>query len=189
MISLSSASAVLDQGASCEREQSFIDSTIEGLTKDLQSISNYKAKELATEAIFRQCKHSKNSGHKDIRIRNEKIRFSEFSNHWNVKDPVYFCKNNSGYKSYLLQMTKKVLKLSKKADTQKAERNKKNPIKRTSSKSSKNKVRRETKTPPPLMWNCIIRIYYINKIKTVNTEEMKSYRILNGEDSCTPVKN
>ena len=186
MISLSSASAVLDQGASCEREQSFIDSTIEGLTKDLQSISNYKAKELATEAIFRQCKHSKNSGHKDIRIRNEKIRFSEFSNHWNVKDPVYFCKNNSGYKSYLLQMTKKVLKLSKKADTQKAERNKKNPIKRALSKDLK-KAHTIAETKKVSMWDCTIQSY-IKIRKRMNREQMKTFKIAYPNHSCTPVK-
>ena len=143
---------------------------------DVENLSRHKAKKLATELILRQCQNEKNKGTEGVRIRDGKVKFSEYSNSWDTNDPIFFCKNNAGYKSYLSHMTHRLLQSVKKPEQ--TERN----YKRKPSSSSKRKVQK--KEPVEVaMWKCRIP-NYIKTIKRVNKAQMETLSNTYGTASC-----
>ncbi|MFT6070106.1 MAG: hypothetical protein ACJAT2_002578 [Bacteriovoracaceae bacterium] len=157
---------------------SFVELNIIDLLKDYEKLSRFDAKKLAVELILRQCQHEKDKGSEGIRIRDGKVKFSEFSDTYNTQDPVYFCKNNRGYRSYLSQMTHKLLQF-------KEDKEKKEGV--VKAKPRNNKPRKPAQKKEPVkepMWNCVIP-NYIKTVKRVNKNQMETLSITYGPNSCS----
>lgn len=162
-------------------ELDIVDSIMKDLLKDYEKLSRFEAQKLAKELILRQCQHEKDNGRSEIRIRDGKVKFSEFSYSYDVSDPVYFCKNNSGYKAYYSQMTHKLLQFKNKPE--KTESN----YKRKPSNSNSSKPMRKTAPKVEPMWNCVIP-NYIKTVRRVNKAQMETLSITYGSSSCSPAR-
>lgn len=177
LFSCSLAVSAADKATPC-KPLSFVDSVIKELMADVEDLTRHKAKKLATELILRQCKHEKENGVEGVRIRDNKVKFSEFSDTYNVKDPIYFCKNKKGYHAYLSQMTGRLLQVQEKN----------NPKVRNYKKKPSRTSTRTARKPEPVkepMWNCVIP-NYIKTVRRVNKAQMKTLTITYGEASCSP---
>jgi hypothetical protein len=159
-------------------KQTLVDSLIVELVKDVENLSRHKAKKLAVELILRQCQHEKDNGRDGIRIRDGKVKFSEFSNTYDTKDPVFFCKNNAGYKSYLSRMAQKLIQFSTKKQVPRKEVDYK---RRPSSQRSKPIVKKKE-----AQWDCRIP-NYIKTVRRVSRAQMETLSITYGAKSCLPV--
>lgn len=133
---------------------SLVDSIIKELMTDVENLSRHKAKKLATELILRQCQAEKDKGTEGVRIRDGKVKFSEYSNSWDTNDPVFFCKNNAGYKSYLSHMTHRLLQTGNKKEE--LERN----YKRKPSSGNSSRTVRKVEPVKEAMWICLIPSYF-----------------------------
>lgn len=161
---------------------SIVDSLISELTKDIENLSRHKAKKLAKELILRQCRHEKEKGKEDIRIRNDKVIFSEYSHTFDTNDPVYFCKNNIGYKSYLSHMTHRLIQFKINQEGPKQEKKRK-----PSSRKSRPVVRTPEKKKAT-GWDCVIP-GYLKIVKKVDKAQMETLSITYGESSCSPSRS
>ncbi len=162
-------------------ELDIVDTIINDLLKDYEKLSRFDAKKLAVELIVRQCQHEKDNGREGIRIRDGKVKFSEFSDTYNTADPVFYCKNKKGYRSYLGQMTHKLLQF--KEDKSKKERIAKPKPRNTRPRKPAQKVE-PAKEP---MWNCVIPGYF-KIVKRVNKNQMETLSITYGPSSCSKAR-
>ena len=159
------------------------------LVDALDSQSRFSSDQLAAKLILGQCQAEIDKGNKDLMIRKGKIRFFEFSNSYNVEDPLYFCKNKTGYNVYLSTLSQKFRLFSREKERilreEKYRAIRENPENRSKEKMIINKY---TSTPAPMvqLWDCKIP-NYIGVIRRVDIKQKEMLALTYGEESCTKV--
>ncbi len=155
------------------------------LVDSIEKQSRFNARELSKKLILKQCQNEVDKGNRNIRVRGGKIKFSQFSDTYDVKDPLFFCKNRRGYESYLANLAQKFTLFSRERERRKREEEyRKNPRK----SEKKPLVRRVSSTvKKPELWDCKIH-NYIRTIKRVGKQEKETLTNTYGEESCVPVK-
>lgn len=166
-----------DSGAKCNISPE--DSAIMELIGQFEKQSKFNAQNEAKKFILQQCQKFKDDGNSKILIKNNKIRFTQYSDSYNVNDPAYFCKNNQGYTSYLSRISQKMnlFKREKEKEEYKKTPKRKKPS-RTYSSTKKAKVK---------IWECINPFSYIKKKSYLKKDHMLDHVNAHGADSCKPI--
>jgi hypothetical protein len=154
------------------------------LVDALDSQSRFSADQLAAKLILGQCQAEIDKGNKDLMIRNEKIRFFEFSDSYNVDDPLYFCKNKTGYSVYHATLSGKFRLFSREKERLIREaRYRENPQIRP-----RLKVRNYNSVPVKKVdqWDCKIPSY-IGVVRRVDITQKEMLALTYGEESCKKV--
>lgn len=163
-----------------ECAHSLEDFLIMELVNDIENLSRFNAKDAAIKMVLNQCQTELDKGNDAIRIKNGKLRFSEFSDQYNVQDPVFFCKNNSGHRAHVSQITQKIIQFSREKERAKRER-------ALRDSPPQERPRTVNRVPPKnkkeKMWSCNIP-NYIKTRKIVNKSMMETLVIAHGAGSC-----
>jgi hypothetical protein len=160
--------------------QSLEDFLIMELVDDIENLSRFNAKDAAKKLVLTQCRTEKDQGNDTITIKNGKIRFSEFSDQYDVQDPVYFCKNNAGHRSHVSQVSQKIIQFSREKERKKRElayRN--NPPK----KKQEARKRVAPKSKKEEMWVCSPP-NYLDIRRLVNKQVMETLVLTHGAGVC-----
>lgn len=151
------------------------------LIESIEAQAKFSAKEIAKKAILSECQFAIDKGDKSISIRNGKPRFYEFSNQYNVEDPYFFCRNNAGYKSYLLSLIQKINLFSR------DEERKRHKSKMKNNRTSKIRVSSRPAAKSAKFWDCTNPNYYIKTIRRVDKKTKETLVIAWGPEACVPV--
>jgi hypothetical protein len=161
-------------------EQKLLEFLSVELAREIEKVSRFEAQELSKKLILNQCIKAKEQGNKSIRIKDSKVRFSEFSYTYNTKDPFYFCKNQNGYKSYLSQLTQMITQFSLKIERKKYEEEVR------SRAPTQSRSIRKVEAKVEKMWDCRIP-NYIRTIRRVKRAQMLTLTNTYGPNSCVEV--
>jgi hypothetical protein len=150
------------------------------LVEMIEKQSYFNAKKLAKELILNKCRREVSNGNKDIVVGKTKIIFTQYSDTFDTNDDLFFCKNKSGYESYLSTFAQKLTLFSRERERIKREKELKlNPPKprRVSLNRSQPRASKvET-------WDCVNPFYYMRKVKKLTKSEMEAF-IIAHPNSC-----